>query len=374
MIDIILDKQKKKESSIEQPIAPNDKVVLIKTAPSPFANGGYIDALIENEEILNVDNTSTYNGTKYANLVTTSNVSVAYPFYSLRHATKEEIEGYEEKKRKQVEKLYKELETIHVPYTKRVIKNTNTLNALSTGHNIADLVTWDFKKSEIVKGSGTQPNYLAGCCAFTKCHSDVLVYIPKLWLHYYGYSALDLERWLKFLSNCDFEFEYDYLGLGEHPKFSQRVGANSKPMLLIPSNEFYKVVIKGSKTNNMLTYMKFITVRYLYNIAYWNIPATALQIKFALKDKITSFQALMFAHLREGYNGYYALCGNQSNYHADPFQDVKNVISAINGGNMNSSFLYLNDLSQSTLNNFFNKKDYEGLYEYVLESSKKRKY
>jgi len=255
-------------------------------------------------------------------------------------------------------------------------------------------------------------NFQAVCCALTKVQKDLEVYIPDIWLRYFGWTVFDLVEYLKFLSKCEIGFEYEYLGIKllserfnyEHNSdgdfkeskykcnFSHVPGASK----IFPrtNGDFHCVRLKGSKVCDEHTYLRFICLRYLYNKEYWTIPGHAMQIKRALGAEVTHWQALLMAHLNMCYNGYYSfgnqrdinpnkpyICNNKKlgmfafssgNYdrHIDPFQSANDVLEGIkqNSNSVNRAFTYTCDAyKREELNKFFAEKDYVGLYNYLKE-------
>lgn len=236
------------------------------------------------------------------------------------------------------------------------------------------------------------------CCAFSKCLNDIEVNIPKCWLNYYEYTTYDLIEWLKFLKKCDFGFDYEYKGEVSliapfnFPKHDNNY--NIKPNFFcytsmvkprVP-NEFIQILLIGEKDNNkfiesernkhkMLTYMRFICLRYIYNHYYWNIPGVAMQLKKVLGTRVTHMEALLMAHLSRPYLGYYCLVNNE-NYcknnnrgdrRANPFQDMSEVVQKTSNLNMNNAFEYKEGDYAEKFKELFEAKDYEGVYNYSKE-------
>jgi hypothetical protein len=249
--------------------------------------------------------------------------------------------------------------------TKKAFLNTN-YNYIKLGSGLTD----DFNLKGGVK------NYVdAVCCSLTKTTLHIQVNIPVEWMAYFGYSIIDLKRWLRFLEDCNLGFKAHYLGkttLADEftaksinvrlPKY----GNNN--MYVSPNMECFKVVIESpSGSTNMQNYMRFLLVRYLYNNLYWNIPLIAMQIKDALKSKITSWEALLVAHMNYTYNAYYALTANQvapgsggqvaiPNKANSPAQ----VLSKLGGGsNVNTSLIYTH--VKEDVSKLIRAKDYKAI-------------
>ena len=206
------------------------------------------------------------------------------------------------------------------------------------------------------------------CCSFTKTKQDLRVYIPKIWVNTLGYSEINILTYLEFLKKCEINFDYTYEGLKELPisaplsvplnsleddKFFYEMGnsADVKTIYrIVPKKEeFYSIVIRRGNSS-METYLKFICVRYLYNNQYWSIPATAIQIKDALKDKITHLQAFLMAHMRYDYYEYYSLIFK--GMIVNIFQDPSYFLGKLEDGNdMNNSFEYKKNAPNSARRN-----------------------
>lgn len=253
---------------------------------------------------------------------------------------------------------------------------------LKTNYTIAQLGAWDQDK-----GTWTSSNliqYRAACCAFTKTTQDVLVWIPKIWLNYYGYTTYDIIEWFKFLSRCEIGFEYEFLAEYPIPKSQSckegesihevfRLGERVSELYNDGNTGFLAVRIKGHSAYAMHTYLRFICVRYLYDDEYWNIPGLAMQIKKTIGSKVSHWEALLMAHMYKWYNGYYCLTQNTISdkkiiSYVNPFQSVKDVLKklSVSGAvSMNQSFEYEKRFSQATIEELFADKNYIGLYKYL---------
>lgn len=277
------------------------------------------------------------------------------------------------------------------------------LQDLDTNHSYAMVGTWDSNGN----WTNIQRQYRPQCCAFTKMKNDVKVWIPKVWLNYYGYTMYDLAEYLKFLSKCDIGFKYEFLGEEDlDPNFDESVGTSTglreqvfvgKYASIINQDGkkgFVCVKLKGSQYV-METYMRFICLRYMYNMKYWTIPGHAMQIKKTLGALVTNMEALMLAHLHTEYYGYYCFVDQKarnpnsahylsndlpmhtaSNYdrYIDPYQSMEEVMNKLRSGNyqMNSSFVYTKDkYERKELDKFFANQDWLGLYKYTKENRNK---
>lgn len=281
---------------------------------------------------------------------------------------------------------------------------------LNTNHNYAVLGKLLKIDSETTVFEGRYKNFRPQCCAFTKATEDVDVYIPEIWLNYYGYTAYDLVEWCKFLKKCEFGFDFEFHGLGQlhtlfegdannQQGFVEDYQIDNLASVIYPKgmDGFYRVILKGDASYKMHTYMRFICLRYIYNHAYWTIPGHAMQIKKALGATVTHWQALLLAHLHRPFFGYYNLVSQHDydpgkkrlspedpevsnifaigmNYdrHVNPFQKPETIVSKLKSTDkMNPTFEYFtNILKREELNKFFDNKDYVGLYKYVLLATK----
>ncbi len=278
---------------------------------------------------------------------------------------------------------------------------------LETNHSYAMVGTW----RDDGKWENIQRQYRPSCCAFTKMTNDLKIWIPKIWLNYYGYTTYDLVEWLKFLSKAVDGFKYEFLGEELLDKDFENsipekdlagglyedvgVGVYGSSIYQKGLNGFLALRIKGSQYR-METYMRFICIRYMYNQKYWNIPGHAMQIKRALGAAVTHWEALLLAHLAVDYYGYYCFVNQKSldprepgkttsdpaNYfgadmnhdlYVDPYQPQSEVTRKLKEGvqSMNGSFRYLvNRYSRQELDKFFAKSDWKGLYKYTKDKAK----
>lgn len=265
-----------------------------------------------------------------------------------------------------------------VPLEDRDYTHT-TKDVIHTRINFAAIGKWDQKLGTFTPAESGGINYLGECCGFTHTTQDLYIGIPILFANYMGYSRTDIVNYLDFLSHCNIGFKYEFEGESELiSAFSSRCSANkvdmngnvynvafgaTNHMNIYPGTRkgFYVVKVKGAPYNN-ITYLRFICVRYLYNMQYWSIPGTAMQIKKALGSKVSHMQALLMAHTRFPYSSGYCLCGQSSSSVVDPFQDVDNVLRVLQDNNhgMTSSWRY-KGINSTDLGNAFAKKDWESL-------------
>lgn len=226
------------------------------------------------------------------------------------------------------------------------------------------------------KVGGSTIQFGGECCAFTKqALCDFTVYIPTLWAKIMGYSATQIERYVKLLNDCDINFGGEFLGEKRLPEvyhFSKNVNEyskswdyeNKRPSALSPINcDYYCIKIKnsGDRYNN---YMKFIMIRWLYNCQYWNLPGVAMQIKYALKDKVTSLQALLMAASCFNYYEFYHLV--HDGRIINPFKDPSEFIN-YKDQNTNSYFSkgsVENRVTRREIFQFLKNKDFQGMLDY----------
>lgn len=292
--------------------------------------------------------------------------------------------------------------------------NYSDLNLLSTCTNCIELGNWDRSDGRNVFHVHNAVHE-AVCCSFTKTTNDLQVYIPKLWLNYYGYLVYDLVEWLKFLKQCEIGFDYEFfrdatlsdnfndkLDTPETIEFNKargacngeytyRINPGDYESTIVPTGHegYHMVRMKGSD-NKYETYLRFICLRYIYNHQYWTIPGHAMQIKQALGEEVTHWQALLMAHLHHDYHYYYSFglqkpfdpkkahkvdkedawcASNNYSRYIYPFQDPKTLLERVRKGiGMNMSIDYICDAYlQEELDKFFQAKDYVGLYWYLRE-------
>ncbi len=306
--------------------------------------------------------------------------------------------------RKDAEEAFHKLEFL--PVSKEGWRNRTfsfeDRNVLNTNSNTLMLGKWN------VKDNTFQPesiHFKEVCCAMTQIEKDIQVFIPEIWLRYYGYTRLDLIEWLKFLSLCDIGFNYHFMGdVNLHIKYVEKYGWQHKegfnkhftfkPLSSSISpggiSGYMGVRLEGNKEHGFETYMRFICLRYMYNSAYWTIPGHAMQIKQSLGNLVTHWEALLMAHLHSNFHGYYCLVAQEHvgkktmqhrfitniiseiDQHVNPFQSVEEVKEKVRlNKSMNSSFDYMvNVYDRKEIDNFFSSKNYIGLYRY-LKSKKK---
>jgi hypothetical protein len=205
------------------------------------------------------------------------------------------------------------------------------------------------------------------CCSGTKAAHDLFIQIPKMSLDFCGYTKTDLIKWLEFLKNSEIDFDYEYIGFGDSlylnmsTEVVEKLIDNSRYCYTSNKNWHY-IWLKGSNTNAQETYFRFILLRYLYNHQYYNIPAAAIQIKRALGDKVSNFQAILLGHWFCEHYEYYAL----SKY-PNPFIEAKTLLGSFKDktvSGMNSYFTGHHMPSFVELKKLFQNKDFEAVLNY----------
>lgn len=216
---------------------------------------------------------------------------------------------------------------------------------------------------EHIQNGSKKNGYFSVCCAHTKTTDDLHVYIPDTTLKLLGYNKLDLTIWLKFLEEANIDFQYEYLGVVNCGDSQFEYKDYFKK-----GNEYYSkkknhlVLIKGDKNNYMNTYFRFILLRYLFETTYHTIPAAAIQLKRALKDKVTHLQAICLAHYNASYSSGHALAAQPN-----PFIEYKDALLRFKNQSMNGTFLegYRNlNISNREIIQKFKEKKFTEILEY----------
>jgi hypothetical protein len=259
----------------------------------------------------------------------------------------------------------------HVPLNERNLDFT-TRTELETNYNHISLGDWDVKGNQFTRDRNTY--YSQVCCSLTRTNKDMEVFIPKVFLDYFGYSEQDLIDWLQFLSQCNFGFVYQYNGLKEtigappdyRESYDKRDSA-TKDRITTYQN-CYSIYLKnpGSAVN---MYGNFICLRYIYNDQYWNIPATAMRIKAELGDEVTHWRALLLAHLRMKYYYYYNLINPNNGGIPDIYKNPDEIFGYTHdlrhGSYMNNRFDRIREITYDDVMRFFPAEDYRGLWAFL---------
>lgn len=213
----------------------------------------------------------------------------------------------------------------------------------------------------------------ASCCSFSRTPEDILIYIPKIWLNYFGYNLIDLKSWFNFLEGCEIEFNGIILGertleeaFGSRANEYIRMNSDNRNIYYSKKEECYEVFLKGDK-HSWITYLRFILIRFLYSSMYWNIPLIAMKLKKNL-PKLTNWECLLIAHCNENYDSYYSLIGNTESSGALPSKgnSQKMVLDRLKqiSVSMNRSFVkYTEDIT--ILRKAIREEKYETIEELV---------
>lgn len=301
--------------------------------------------------------------------------------YSKYEKIAEDYKGLAEKRLNILLKDIEKTPTKVLDFTHKEKKLQTNINFFSTGQ---------------IKEGGVfnvwENTFFEECAQNTKTSDDLCVYIPRIWVNHMGYSIVELKAWLRFLSKCEIGFAYTYDGIVKTPddiieeinegdvyKDKYELGGFNKNTLkgeIVPLNNWYQVTIKGNE--EMLTYLRYICLRYIFNHKYYSIPGTAMQIKKALGRKVTYLQALLMAHLRRNYDNYFSISNEYVNHNINPFQDTKIALRKLRDSeyddyederdqDMNTAWEYSDKYSRKELDKFFKEQDWEGLFNYIKE-------
>lgn len=324
---------------------------------------------------------------EYTDLGIPITVTIESEFVKL--VTKKEYDECVEKISQSRKRLIKELIPKRQSLLLRNVDHGQKQN-LNTNTNFVNKGTWNVKTNNFTIESRL---YNQVCCAFSRSLNDYQFFIPDFWLKYYGYTKVDLKRWLEFIKGCDIDFNYSYDGLVSNPQITPRFSISAvltanattlKNAIIVPDDQFHQVNMKGSNTAINHTYLRFILVRYLYNNQYWSIAVRAVQIKKALGTKVSNWQALLMAHCTEAYNPYYALWGAGSSTRTDLTSVTRQNTNIINikkataksilelltslGASMNASFP-VTTLDTDKYDKFVRAQDWEAFYDVLKKNA-----
>lgn len=229
----------------------------------------------------------------------------------LKEITKEDISKLyieiEKDKIKQIEKNKKNLKTKVLLLKDRKYEPLSSKLLLNTNLNFTSYQE-DLNKG-VIFGLDCMQDFIIE-------NDDIYVYIPKLWLKYFGYNLGYLRRYLNFLKRCGIDFNYEYLGeksveelyrvhYNNNNNYSLNILNLDKENSYLPLNSNFHIVKIEKTSNSLHTYMHFCLLRYIYNHKYWNLPLTAMKLK--ANTKLSYWNCLLLAHNMENYDGYYAL-------------------------------------------------------------------
>lgn len=202
------------------------------------------------------------------------------------------------------------------------------------------------------------------CCMSSRQNMhNMKIYIPKTGMEYIGYNLSFLRKYLKFLNNSGFKFSYKLIkGIHSLDNINYRKNEDYIRFfdkIQVHTNEFYCVEI-DVKTNNCTcyeSYLSFILLRYIYNMYYFDIPETILNLKEKCPN-LTNWQCILIAHLKRSYRSYYSLFNEQNTIDLIKSSNKQNVIKRANiEKSMNFSFYYYRDLEKIK----YDKKKVENL-------------
>jgi hypothetical protein len=383
-----LKKETKSEEGEPQVFQKGDYVVPKKAAPKKTTEGGFMVEARKKGYVGKVAYIDSFSK-DYATIsfsvsdVTPKGASAQYHIEDLTVISQEEgLRIEKEMKKSSIDaylkaevKFTKELCPKRVLISQRSDYLITSKNYLDTNLNFIKLYNHGVTEDKNPKGGGT-PYVDARCCSLTRTTAAPLIYIPKIWMSYFGYNLIDLNAWLRFLGYCKIGFKAHYLGeetLGKGfgvDNIQTRVPVMTNNNLISsPDTECYKVLLEPGSTSG-LTYMRFILIRYIYNSQYWTIPAMAMQIKKGLKTAITHWEALLIAHLMQDFYAYYALMANSGGNVALPIRanaPDKIVANAEKGGSMNGTFTLTKISNIDNIRAAIRTKNYEAILGFVKE-------
>ena len=271
-------------------------------------------------------------------------------------------------------KRLKSLKTRRVPLNNRKDYNTASKTLLETSANY--LVLHD-------RGNIASNNYIINpnsgmkrpnsiCCSVTKTGTnDIVYYIQKSTLAYFGYNLADLKAYLRFLHGCNIGYEGKFLREVPLKKIFPNVKSN-KLLLSKTGNIFldvdkpwYEIFINGSEYSQH-TYLRFIVTRFINDNKYWNIPFIAMKIKKNIPS-LTNWECLLIAHANENYNSYYSLVGNNFYNLAIPskYNSPESLLQRLmSSSNMNISFK-LYGINVTELRNAIKQENFKFIEEIV---------
>lgn len=386
-------KENRYDNGSQEELAKNGHVVYVSSSQMDYYTGNrdlYYVKLSTHEGDRNI----CFFGNKHFRVVTGNELK----------ALQEKLAKYnEEVKAKEYESIQAFVEgrlTKRVPIVRRTFNHAD-LQAYDTCFNFIQIGQWNKEANTIPSGD---VHFKETCSSEMKGikNQDFALFIPKMWCDYYGYNHLDIRKWLEFIKESDIGLTYHfdknpmplskefgrteekYKGVEKTDPYTHAVG---EAITVLPKGAdpmFYRIIVEGAKADRWRTYMRFLVLRYLYNAHYWEIPGVAMQIKMKLGEKVTNWQALLMAHMKEPYYDYHCLLPNYTNKGAkgdqcqspDITQTIEEVLQRCNqyGNGMIKSFKhYQNNLDTKTVKDFFDKKNYEGLLNYLTEHKNKEK-
>lgn len=276
------------------------------------------------------------------------------------------------KEMKEKEKTFKKR---HIALDKRPVVNFGSKQLIQTLNNYCKTYqrsTLEACKNVITPNTSVYQNQIgATCCSFSKTTFDIVVYIPKSWLNYFGYNATDLKAWMNFISQCEIGFTGKVLSDTKSMRSvfgsvsaSTNLNAKTNNFYMNPEEECFEVLVPAG-TRNMTTYLYFILVRFIYSSKYWNIPQIAMKLKKNIPTA-THWECLLLAHSYENYDSYYSLVGNESNNTAVPsrYNSPINILNNLQTTSMNGAFKRYSE-NFSTLRRAITDGNYETIGEFL---------
>ncbi len=266
----------------------------------------------------------------------------------------------------------KKIETKRLPIGKRKDYDLRSKEILKTDLNFVKIYPISSVDNSVEGLKSIQNNWMVQCCAFSKTKADLLVHIPKLWLNYFGYNLVDLKAYINFLKKCDIGFNAKVLGIVDlHSTYKQvpnkrniSLNLNTDNFVLKEKETAYEVLVKGSANCNMITYLYFILIRYIYSSLYWNIPIIAMKLKKNM-PKVSHWDCLILAHNTHSYNSGYSLCvlGNGTIY--PKYNQKEIILKKLRSGEygMNSSFTVTSN--NSKIKEYIIQENYEELQKLI---------
>lgn len=302
--------------------------------------------------------------------------------------TKEEADAIINKLNEEFNKKRNDfIEGLSKPYiaiNNRSYESIDSRNILYTGTNfIKQYSQGAFKDSlEINNGYLITTRCNVECASFMKDCSDSAIYIPKLWMNYYGYSLRNLKTYIQFLKDCGIGFDAEYTrtttlkeifpgDIDTYISIDPAGGSNSTTIIK-DDMEVYEVILRGND-KPMVTYLHFVLLRLMYNQFYWNIPATVLKLKKNMPEA-TNWQLMLLTNMSYYYYYYYGLLNLNDSVSINFKDNTQELIFSRLAGysGLNSSFVTFTHPNGSEvrneIKNWIESNDYEKLQNYINEN------
>ena len=91
------------------------------------------------------------------------------------------------------------LKVKHIKISDRKDYNLENKTFLKTDYNFSKLYSIETTENNINNFDTSVIKWLNQCCSYTKTTSNIVIYIPKTWLNYFGYNLTDLKTYINFL-------------------------------------------------------------------------------------------------------------------------------------------------------------------------------